>query len=278
MAKQLIFYLEPTRGLFFGEDLTEVKEMPFPPEVINDLEVIDKEKLEALFVAVLQTYQITPSPLIIILSSAVTFDKDISEIPEEKRVSEVKQFLDIVPFQEYCSKIFSAGKKTTVTVANNTLIDTLSSIFKKQQFMVSAVIPYSIMQELFPSLIENFDPALLIVKADSCRQYSLLNVEEATRLSTQSTKGRKNSNKRLFLLIGVFALLMVILIVVVVINYLPQQSHFPSVTVPKSSSLPNATTMTTTTPSARGDIQAVAGSSTERTGQPKMYYIQVGHE
>src|SRR5579885_3186288 len=149
MTKQLIFYIEPTRLLLFGDDMPDVKEVAFPQDIIADLEVINKEKLEALITATIQTYQVSPLPVTIICSTGLTFDKDITDIPIDKRKEELKQFLDIVPFQDITSKVFSVGKKAYAVAANNALIESFQAILKKQQFPLTAVVPYSIALLIF---------------------------------------------------------------------------------------------------------------------------------
>lgn len=230
MAKQLIFYIEPTRGIFLGDNLAEMKEIQFPPEIVSNLEIIDKEKLEDLLKEALESFHIFPESLTIILSSAVTFDKDITAIPPEKRVLEIKQFLEIVPFQENSSKIFTVGKKTLVVVANNTSLEILSSFFRKEQFQLAAVVPLILMQEQNPQLAEHLDPSFLTSRVDSFKQYSMINSDQViTHLNIQNPQEKKKSNSRLYILAIVFVGLILILGVVIVISQ--QQTNSPSTTI-----------------------------------------------
>ncbi len=274
MAKQLALYIDANRGIFFGDDLQEAKEIAFPDDIVRDLDLVNKEKLDAYLQAILQTYQIIPSQLTIILADAITFDKDVTELPPERRDEEIKKYLDIVPFQDICSRVYTIEKKAHLVAANNSLIEKIRLFFQKQQFIVTAVVPYSILQEVFPALQTDVDLSFILSKIDSFKQYSIITEQSIVHPTSANGQVTHKGNKRLFLLVGVFGILIAILIVVIFLNLSPQQSQTPA---HKSSSfnIRNKSSVTKTSITSTPQ-QAVAGASTSRRIVPTLYFINVG--
>ena len=67
--------------------LTDPVVFPFTPTMISDLEIKDKNELDAKLGEFMQKTQIKPSPLVIILAEHIYFHKDFPKVapPAEKK-------------------------------------------------------------------------------------------------------------------------------------------------------------------------------------------------
>ncbi len=206
-----IFYLEANRGFFYDHTLSSPIGLEFTQDILSDLEVVSKKKLEVAIQAFLNGYKIVPKSIIILLSPSVTFDKDfpLGTVQMEKSIQE---FLDLVPFQEYISRQVKFPGKIKVVAANRSFSDAVKESFSSMGFLVSAIIPLSFCLETIPQLRSNLDLALILDKAAELRGYSLTS---EVIISEESQKKEKKDNKRLYGMLGVLAFLFLILFFVI---------------------------------------------------------------
>ena len=207
-----IFYLETNRGFFYDQTLASPVAIEFPPDILMDLEVVSKKKLETAIQTFLNTYKIVPKSIVILLSPNVTFDKDfaVGTVQMDKNIQE---FLDLVPFQEYISRQSKFPGKIKLVAANRDLTDAIKDSFADMNFVVTAIIPLSFCLEAIPQLQSNLDLALILDKAPELRAYSLTS-EVVVSEEAQKKKDTKDS-KRLYGMIGILAILFLILFFVI---------------------------------------------------------------
>ena len=225
MAKQLLVYVENNRCVIFGNDLAGMQQIDFPPDVIQDLDILNKESMYSLIQTFIENYQILPATIIIILSTLVTFDKDLSDVPPEQQDTEAKKFLDQVPFQTVLPYRFGFQNKLKIIAANKDFVYAIKTGFEKRACNVVAVVPFSVLQEVIPELASNLDFNLLLAKIESIKQYNMLGthtLSSASIYAPPQKEKNKTNPQRLYLLVGVFVFLILILIVVMVINFTPQ--------------------------------------------------------
>ena len=285
MAKQLLLYVEGTRGIFYGGDLTAMQQVDFPQDIVRDLDIISKEKFSALIQASIDAYQLLPAPITFILSTLVTFDKDMTEIPKEEQQKEEQKFLDQVPFQEILSYKFSQDKKKKIVAANKDFVFAMKTAFEKRGFSVAAAVPLAIIQDIYPELVTDLNFDMLLGKLDSMKQYNMFITQEIlhtliTPTQREAKQGKKD-NKRLYLMVGVFGFLLILLAIVAVINLAPPK---PPARPPQI----RPTTQSVITPSAQASAGqqpapasatsavAVEGISTYRKITPTFYQITTG--
>lgn len=234
--KQLgIFYLEGNRAIFYGGNVVNLLSLEWPLDVIKDLEVLDKEKLSAFIQAFVQSNNIAPCSVIIVLSQAVTFEKDFPQVSSEEQDREMQKFIDFVPFEEVISRIIKLEKKLKIVAINKELYESIRDAFEKQGFSIISVVPASVLQETMPELAENLDLSMILSKADDIKQYSLLIAEEPRNTTYETKKTWKN--KKTLLLFGVFGILLIILIVLIFTSVLSGPSpkkiiNKPTPTIP----------------------------------------------
>ncbi len=207
-----IFYLETNRGFFYDQTLPSPVAIEFPPDILSDLEVVSKKKLEYAIQAFVGAYKVVPKSIIILLSPNVTFDKDfaLGTVQIDKNIQD---FLDLVPFQEYINRQSKFPGKIKIVAANRDLTDAIKDSFVNVGFAVSAIIPLSFCLETLPQLKTNLDLALILDKAPELRGYSLTS-EIIVSEEAQKKKDTKDS-KKLYGMIGILAILFLILFFVI---------------------------------------------------------------
>lgn len=206
-----IFYVESNRAYFYEEGLGSPLALEFGPDIISDLEVISKKKLELAIQGLVNGNKIAPKSIIILLSTTVTFDNEFPESQPQADKS-VDDFLELVPFENAISKQVKFPRKIKIVAANRELCETIKNSFVILGFVVVGIFPLSLYLEAFPSLQTNLDLGLIINKSPELKAYNLMPEIE---LSRSSPKKEKKDNKRLYILIGSFAILMVVLLFVI---------------------------------------------------------------
>jgi hypothetical protein len=208
-----IFFIDAKKAYYFNQNLNAPLALDFPPDVISDLEIINKKKLEALLQGFINGYNIYPSNIIIVLSTLVTFEKEfsVSSIEMDKNIEE---FLELVPFEDHISKKVLLSGKTKVVAGNRDLCDFFKRSFQNLGFVVNGIYPLSLCVEIMPQLQSNLDLGLILTKTSEIRDFNLVPDVEAQSVSSNTPEKEKKNNTRTFMLLGVFAFLLVILLFV----------------------------------------------------------------
>jgi len=206
-----VFYIERERGYYFEETLASPLSLDFTIEAVSDLEIVSKKKLETLIQTFVNTNRLVPKSIIILLSTSITFENEFADttLELEKKIDE---FFELVPFENYISKHAKFPGKIKIVAVNKDLCDTVKNAFSSLGFGIAGIYPLSFYLEVAPSLQTNLDLGLVINKSPELRNFNLLS---DSQLPGNSPKKEKKDNKRLYILGGTFAILMVILLFVV---------------------------------------------------------------
>lgn len=215
-----IFYLDQNRGYFYDGSPHGLLEINFPPEAINHLEVINEERLSNVIKEFIEANKILPCDIILLLSIFVTFEKDFTDKNVSLEDAEVKEFLDYVPFEDVLGKIINIGQKQKLVAVNKKLIEDIKEAFNNQKFDTVSVVPVSALQETIPDLSTNLNLQIVLDKADSIKQYSIMALEEPVKISSSKNDNNSAKNKRLTILTGIFVFLFLILLFIFYINIL----------------------------------------------------------
>ena len=116
------------------------------------------------------------------------------------------------------------GKKTKVVVVNKTLYEALKNALGKKNFSISLVLPYSLLQEINTELSSSVDLAFIAGKIDSYKQYNLIDHENNNLNNKVKTSDSKKQNKRVFVLVGIFIVLLIVLGVLIISTLSSQPS------------------------------------------------------
>jgi len=143
-----------------GTNVVGVAQMPFSEGVVKDLDVTDQVKLATQVKEFVTTSQIKPTPLVIILSSEVYFDREIIGTNDVEVSTQGQTFVDSVPLVNPSSKLFKLKDKYRMVVINRRLYESIRSAFEAIGFPVTAVVPELVLGEA--GVVGDFD-------ANACR-------------------------------------------------------------------------------------------------------------
>lgn len=249
-----IIYLQKDNFYFYSASVGKVIEFRFVPEIIKDLDVINSELLESLIKIFIQSNKIQMCDLIIVFADSASFVKDfISSVPQpvvpviNNAVSvpnvvysatndEVKYFIEHVPFDEVASEVFILTNGVKAWATNKELYTSIAKAFEIQGFEIKGVLPGVVFEGSISSkvILDQIMVNYILQNFDSVREHSLLTqvpegIAVKQNLSGESLKKNEKieevveindkpkggvSKKRLFLLVGIFVILIIILIVV----------------------------------------------------------------
>lgn len=203
-ADKIIFYQPPSGALF---------QLDIPSDIISHLDLLHKEKFETLLESFMDQSQIVGDVAAIIYSATAVFEKSFPQVETRKDDEETQKFIEMVPFDEVLSKVYRANKNIRVVALNDKIHDSIRNVFNKRSIGIFALAPASILQENFIELKDNIDLGFISKHVDSIKQYSMISTNAVVRNQPVEKKQEvSNSRKRIFILGGVFAVLLIVLI------------------------------------------------------------------
>ena len=241
-----IIYIQRDKLQVYSPMLPTVAEFRFIPEIIRDLEVLNKEQFLELLKTFIITTKISPGECIIIIGDNASFIKDFplpqtaTHQPNLTKRDEVQEqaqkFIDHVPFEEVGGTIFPLPQGMRAYATNKELYEIVQEAFTTQRFVISRVAPGFILGDHFSAqpTLDGAIIAAVTVQSELIKQYNLLQVSKKTfqeappSLSQNSADlppdtyiempTSKPDKKRLLLLGSVFGVLVLILILMIVLN------------------------------------------------------------
>ena len=224
-----VFYVDGNRAFYYEQSISSPLSTAIPPEAVSDLEVIDKKKLDVAIQAFLSTHKLPPKNIIILLSTQVTFDRDFTQSSVDV-MKNIDEFLELVPFESILSKKSVFSGRTKVVAANKELCESIKVGFQKSGFIVQGVYPLSLLLEIMPSLQSNLDLAMVIGKVPDMKNFNLI---PAYDMPVNVQKEEKQSKSRLFVLAGLFGLLLILLVFFVYKNLIAPSREVKRLPAPK---------------------------------------------
>lgn len=207
-----VVYIDTNNASFYTGKSGDIFRLDFPSNVISDLDLVSEEKLTQLIDSFCKTNNLegTKFETILVFSAGSVFEKDFADENKEEN-TQIQQFIDIVPFEDVLSKTYKLNKKTKVVVVNKVLYEALKSALEKKNFSISLVLPYSVLQEVNTELTNSVNLAFIAGKMDSYKQFNLIDYENNKLNDKIKTGDFKKQNKRVYVLIGIFLLLLIVL-------------------------------------------------------------------
>lgn len=190
----------------------------FPPEMINDLEIIDRLKLQNLIHSFVNQNNLSFLSLIVIITAEVLFEKDWNLPQTDTQLKEEEDFLDSIPFENILEHSWIKDNKKKLIATNQDLITTLEDCFEKENCNFMAVFPYS----LFGAGVRDESVKEIWKKLDNFKRDSLLEKEKEFGNERNPSNSQTGSNNRSLLqfLIPIFVILIGVLAFLLIKNSL----------------------------------------------------------
>lgn len=240
-----LVFVDRNRLYFYEQTLPNPLSLDIPPDVISDLEIINKKQLDNSIKTLISANNLVPTSIIILLSTSVTFEKEFPEGAADVNKG-IEDFLDLIPFEDYLSKKIVTSEKTKIVAANREVYECIRDSFQSVNFKVIEVFPLSFFMDVYPQLASNLDLSLIVEKAPEMKQFNLIPQVESSSTPIIPKKESKDK-KQLKILIAIFGLLIPVLLFLVYKNLLsaPESPKtLPSVGTP----IPTAQPVNTNVP------------------------------
>lgn len=211
-----------TRDHLYLYDGGAVLSLDFPPSVIKDLDVKDRDGLFNLITNFIQSNKLVPAQIYFILSDSVCFIKDFSVVSTtdpEKANAMVDEYTNVIPFTNTITKVYKTPNTWRVVSINEDLVDTVFEAFGARGFGLSALTPASVFQELAMATDLTPEKAQLVLSKKALTiKSSMVGERSATDNELTTTDTAVPKNKMLPYLAGVFGVLILVLIILVVMR------------------------------------------------------------
>jgi len=216
--KQLpsIILLDRNRFDFHGAHIAGIVTCVFPPEVVSDMEVINRQAFRAHIQSFLQVNKISPTKILVVLSPAICFETLLPTQTQLEGDAITKNFVDTVPFEDVVYRTYKSQKGNTVIAVNAAIIDALKIELSSFGHTVLALVPATMFGILHNQTGLDVKTAQIL----SENALSSLSLDLTTQVAKTSMPVHQEAplvalshNRRLVVLLCMFLVLILILIV-----------------------------------------------------------------
>lgn len=226
----------------------KIFEIQFPQDVIHDLDILTEEGLDTIIKQFVEANKISQSHVVAVLGSSVCLIKDFSQVasgnvqPKKQEdiitfEENIKTYIEHAPFDHVVTRRLPIKDGQRVCVVTRDFYDVIRKKIEKHGVIFDMVIPSLFFGDpIFTKATLDFQIAEEILKRlNSVKQYNLLD-ETALMIETDEVVEtveeikpvvKSNQNKRVFILIGVFGLLLIVLIIVYLMSNQPTSPKKP---------------------------------------------------
>jgi len=242
----IIIFIDRVGFSVYQDTLTNIPRFNFTPDLVANLDVVNKEQFSNIIGTFIQINKIVPSSFAVILSDTIIYIKDLAKshpnVGQEQK-NEVQNFLENVPFEEVLAKVIKTEQKNTLCAVNKDLVMTIADVFVNKGSTIETVVPGFLFGQKVDFAIglnqENIQVVLgrpEILKDGNLliEQQKVTSPEIFAEQKEPVSEGKKPQNIRQFMLIGVFVTLLVIL-TVVYFNLGVSQTPLPAKKIKSSS-------------------------------------------
>ncbi len=253
----IILFLDRNGFSVYQDALTNIPKFNFTSDLVENLDVVSKEKFSNLIATFIQINKIAPSSLGIILSDNVVYFKDLINTSKE----DVQNFLEDIPFEEVLAKVIKTDQLNRIVAVNKDLVMTISDAFVNKGSVAEAVIPsflYGPVTNFSSGLTQNNVQAILAgsevfkignLLTDQEKMISPSNMENEQK-NPQSNGQKKPQNLRQYILAGIFVALLIILAVVYLNLGVSQNPPVKKIKSASAETVSSSLTVPTVTPAS----------------------------
>jgi hypothetical protein len=243
----IILFIDRFGFSIYQDTLTNIPKFSFTPDLVTNLDVVNKEQLTSLIATFIQINKMIGSCLAVILSDNVIYARDLkssvqksapaqslkTDLNEDKeRKNEVQNFLEDIPFEDVLAKVIKVGSLSRVVATNKDLVMVIVNAFVSKGSTVEAIIP-SFMYGQSANFTGGLTPdniRVVLGNAEIMKSGNLLtgqeqietcrNVESEFK-TPQSREVKKPNRLRQYALIGILGVLLIVLVFVYLANSQP---------------------------------------------------------
>lgn len=243
----IILFIDRNSFSVYQDVLTNIPKFSFTPDIVVNLDVVNKEQFGSLIATFIQINKIVGSSLAVILSDDTVYIKDLANPvqkptlvqglkadsnDDKEHKDEVQNFLENIPFEEVLAKVIKTGNVNRIVAVNKDLVMAIIDTFTGKGSTIEAITPsfmYGQSANFTAGLTEN-NIRVILENAETLRSGNLLTDQEKI-IPTQNleselknppdgaksdlTNGaKKPQNLRQYILVGIFVTFLVILAVV----------------------------------------------------------------
>lgn len=300
-----VMLITRTQMFLYIESVAIIVTYPFSTDVARDLDIVNKQLLTEQVKALITKNNLPPANFLVIAGNPTIFARQIINTnPAQKKVEE-ENFLNFVPFEDLATQHITMGQNNYLVAANKHFYDSLIESLKPLGFSIDLVLPeFLFAKEVNLSHGLTAESAnMLIKKMPAFRNDSLLVREVMTetgevyvpsKMQLQVKGGKTN---RLFVMCGVFFMLVGVLIAVILLTQQqnavppkpqniaqpPVQTEFPvTVAATDEAALASPSAIPSLQPAVQGAKAPVilinhSSKNTTQANQLRSKFIQLGY-
>lgn len=265
--QKAILYIEANKITFYPGQGGALAQVAIPSELVSDLEILNSQKFIEFIEMFFTSQKLASSDILVVFSETATFGK---EFPETEKKETIQQFLDYVPFDSILSKTFTDNKKIYAVAVNAQYYTLLKEACEKAGSTIAGVVAYPMLKGILPALAQKVDLQLMITHFDNCRQLSMT-FTTSEKTSEEVSPSQKPKDNKIYLLLGVFGVLLIVLFVMIFMTMNPAkpQQQLPAQTLPIATPTPivSPTSTLSATPSATVTEKPLQAEPSKTTGK-----------
>lgn len=208
----LVIWVSNRQLIVMGGKISAPQPIPIPENVISNLEIVDHDALYALIKTWIEAHPFPGAEIVFVFGPDVSYEHVMQESEKDEWETVVVRFLDMLPFEEVESRVYSTVTGKRVVAINKDLYTSLKRGFSLQGYGTKAEITVAelgklavattLSQEVYGYITKNIDEVV---------KNRLLGDEEITDIPTPSQAAATKSKNNLKILIPVFVVLLGVL-------------------------------------------------------------------
>lgn len=280
-----VIYVDRNCLYFYEKSWDKVLKLNLTPDLMKDLEIIDKTKLESAVKNLLTSNQLFANQLILVLSEDLYFEKDIPADTQNYEEA-LENFLNKIPYENILYRQYKTEKTEKVVVINKTFYETVRSAFEKEGFIIDCTVPSFILDiKINPKTGPDLATAIFIAeKAVSLRTESLTPTIQQVNSEYLAKQERENKYKDILVTV-VVVVFFIVMAALWVAFYFSNQSkktiaEEPPIKSVRTTPTPKVFTVSpslesTGSATISGILKVQLLNGTGITGQPENFKVQL---
>lgn len=210
----LVLYLEKSKLSFYVGLTGQTFSVDLPPEIMSDMELKDSLKLKKLLKNVIESQELSPTTVIIVLAPSVYFTFELSEDPAESIEDQLESHKAQIPFTSPFVKDIKLDTNKRLAIGlNRDMYEPLITFLNSFSFDVTTLVPAHVVPGAIAE--SGLTPAVgrdIISAYNKLEQSDFLEPSiRRKKIITSRNDQEPSQRNRVFVLAGVFLLLILIL-------------------------------------------------------------------